>query len=70
MEKKNKKGILFARYLWLYGELVGKGPITYYNINEDWKHSMINEDEEELPHKTFENHRTALEDMFNITTVH
>ena len=67
MERKNKKGILFARYLWLYGELVGKGPISYYDINEDWQNSTINEDSEELPHKTFENHRKALEDMFNIS---
>lgn len=67
MESNNKKGVLFARYLWLYGELVCKGPISYYDINEDWLRSMINEKGDELPHKTFENHRKALEDMFNIS---
>ena len=65
--EKNNKGILFARYLWLYGELVSKGPITYEMINEDWIYSMLNEKHDPLPHKTFENHRTALEDMFKIS---
>lgn len=65
--EKNNKGILFARYLWLYGELVSKGPITYGMINEDWKNSTLNENSDPLPHKTFENHRKALEEMFDIS---
>lgn len=67
MEGNDKKGILFARYLWLYGELVSKGPITYENIKKDWEHSTLNENRERLPHKTFENHRKALEDMFDLS---
>lgn len=66
MEISNRKGALFARYLWLYGEIVSKGPVTYETISDDWAKATINETGAPLPHKTFENHRKALEEMFNI----
>ena len=66
MEKSNRKSVVFARYLWLYGEIISKGPVSYETINNDWIHSRLNESGKPLPHKTFENHRSAIEDMFNI----
>ncbi|MDE6006239.1 MAG: WYL domain-containing protein [Muribaculaceae bacterium] len=67
MDSYRKKGYLFARYLWLYGEIANKGPITFDRINEDWIKARLNEDHEPLPHKTFENHRKGIEEMFNIS---
>lgn len=67
MEKSNKKGVVFARYLWLYGEIAAKGPVAFATINDDWINSSLNDSCEPLPHKTFENHRKAIEDMFNIS---
>ena len=67
MEKSNRKGVIFARYLWLYGEIVSKGPISYEALNNDWIASTLNETGDPLPHKTFENHRKAIEDMFNLS---
>lgn len=67
MESRKRKSVVFARYLWLYGEIVSKGPITFETINDDWTRSMLNETGAPMPHKTFENHRKAIEDMFNIS---
>lgn len=67
MERGNRKSVVFARYLWLYDEIAGKGPVTYETINEDWMASGLNEDGAPLPHKTFENHRLAIEEMFDLS---
>ena len=67
MASSNKKGVIFARYLWLYGEIISKGPISFETISNDWSYSTLNESGEPLPHKTFENHRNAIQDLFNIT---
>lgn len=67
MEIRNTKAVIFARYLWLYNEIFSKGPVTFEEISEDWKTSDLNENKEPLPHKTFENHRKAIEDLFKIS---
>lgn len=68
MESSKRKSVVFARYLWLYGEIVSKGPVTFETINDDWTRStLLNESGTPMPHKTFENHRKAIEDMFNIS---
>ena len=67
MESSKRKSVVFARYLWLYGEIVSKGPITFETINDDWTRSSLNDSGTPMPHKTFENHRKAIEDMFNIS---
>lgn len=66
METGNKKSLIFARYLWLYGEIVGKEPVSFATINRDWMKSSLNESGNPLPHKTFENHRNAIQEMFGI----
>lgn len=62
----SNQGYRFARLLWLYGEIVSKGPISYRQISDDWQRSTLNRDGEPLMHKTFENHRKDIEDMFGI----
>ncbi len=62
----NNQGYRFARLLWLYGEIVTKGPITYRQIADDWERSNLNRDRKRLSHKTFENHRNDVEDLFGI----
>lgn len=63
----NKNRLIFARYLWLYDEIASKGPITFQTINEHWMRAKMNIDGDPLPHKTFENHRHAIEDLFDIS---
>lgn len=62
----SKQGYRFARLLWLYGEIVTKGPITYRQISDDWQRSALNHEGDEFKPKTFENHRKDVEDMFGI----
>ena len=60
------QGYRFARLLWLYGEIVTKGPITYRQIADNWQRSALNYEGDEFKLKTFENHRRDVEDMFGI----
>lgn len=62
-----KSGNLFRRYLWLYDEIIEKGPITFKQIASDWMRSSINTDSKPLSHKTFENHRKMVEELLNIS---
>lgn len=63
----NNQGYRFARLLWLYGEVASKGPVTFRQISDSWAGNYsLNPDGEPLSHKTFENHRKDVEDLFNI----
>ena len=62
----NNQGYRFARLLWLYGEIAAKGPISFKQIDEDWQRSSLNRDGERFHHRTFENHRKDVEDLFNV----
>jgi hypothetical protein len=42
------------------------GRISFEEINERWQRSSLNEEEEELPLRTFHNHREAIEEMFGV----
>jgi hypothetical protein len=63
---KNKTSLLFNRYVWLVGLINRYGRISYEEINERWLNSSLNYEEEDLPLRTFHNHRIAIEDMFDI----
>jgi hypothetical protein len=63
---KNKTSLLFNRYVWLVDVINRYGRISYEEINERWLNSSLNGEEEELPLRTFHNHRIAIEDMFDI----
>lgn len=56
---------LFKRYLWLYDKIASYGPISFEQLSEMWQHSSLGEGCP-LPHKTFENHRRAVENLFDI----
>lgn len=56
---------LFGRYVWLVDTIRSHGRITYAEINECWKHSRLGYGDD-LPWRTFMNHKKAIADVFNI----
>ncbi len=63
---KDTTSNLFNRYVWLVDTIFRAGKITFEEINELWRRSSLNETGEELPLRTFHNHRKAIEQMFDI----
>ena len=66
MGVERRQAFVFRRYLWLYEVLSSYGPVGYEEIAELWSRSGLNDDHSPLPHKTFENHRRAVETLFDI----
>lgn len=63
---KESMSNLFNRYVWLTDLIYRKRKITFEEINEAWKSSELNYSGEDIPLKTFHNHRHAIESMFDI----
>ena len=63
---KSNAATLFNRYVWLVDTIYRAGRITFEEINEHWQRSSLNETGEELPLKTFHNHKNAIQQMFDI----
>ena len=63
---KSNAATLFNRYVWLVDTIYRAGYITFEEINERWQRSSLNETGEELPLKTFHNHKNAIQQMFDI----
>lgn len=63
---KESTSNLFNRYVWLVDLIYRMGRITFEEINERWMRSSLNLSGEELPLRTFHNHRKAIEQMFDI----
>lgn len=59
---------IFRRYLWLYEVMVSKEYVSFEQISELWQRSSLG-DGAPLPHKTFENHRKAVEEIFGIEII-
>ena len=57
---------LFKRYVWLVDVINRYGKINFEDINNKWRNSPLNEDEEDIPLRTFHDHRIAIEEMFDI----
>ena len=58
----------FSRYIWLVDTIYRTNGITFEEINEKWlRNSMSNG--QDLPLKTFHNHRNAIEEIFDINIV-
>jgi len=56
---------LFNRYIWLIDIIYRNGKITLEDINRKWvKHPLS--DGNPIPNRTFHNHRTAIEEIFDI----
>ena len=63
---KDSTSNLFNRYVWLVDLIYRKKKITFEEINMNWQHSSLNYDGEDIPLRTFHNHRKAIEEMFDI----
>ncbi len=63
---KSNAGVLFNRYVWLVDTIYRAGRISFEEINERWLRSSLNDTGEELPVKTFHNHKNAIQQMFDI----
>lgn len=58
---------LFGRYVWLVDVIRRHTHLTYEEINELWQKSGLSYgDGDELPLRTFHNHRKAVKDIFDI----
>lgn len=60
-----KNSDLFGRYVWLIDTIRSHGRITYAEINECWKRSRLGYGDD-LPWRTFMNHKKAISDAFNV----
>lgn len=68
-ERKSSKentSRLFHRYVWLVDLIYRAGGITYEEVNDHWMRSSLNDSGDELPLRTFHNHREAVMQMFDI----
>ena len=59
---------LFGRYVWLMDILLRYKRLTFEEINELWQESGLGYGEE-LPLKTFHNHKKAIKDIFDVYNV-
>lgn len=59
-------GNVFNRYLWLIELIRREGPITFGEISKKWEYAAINETREKLPRKTFYNHCTKIDEIFDL----
>lgn len=57
---------LFNRYVWLVDIIYRRERITFEEINEYWQRSSLNLTGDDIPLRTFHNHRKAIEQMFDI----
>ncbi len=58
---------IFGRYVWLVDTLLRRGRLTYDEINALWKRSGLSYgDKDQLPIRTFHNHKNAISDIFQI----
>ena len=63
---KDSTSNLFNRYVWLVDIIHRQDNITFEEINEYWLKSSLNINGDDLPIRTFHNHRKAIEQMFDI----
>lgn len=57
---------LFAKYIWEVSTIINSGGLTFRELNERWRLSRFY-DGSDIPRRTFCNHRSAIEDLFNIS---
>lgn len=56
---------VFSRYIWLVDTINRAGLITFEDINKKWLRTGWSEGQK-IPLRTFHNHRTKIEDLFDI----
>lgn len=57
---------LFNRYVWLVDIIYRRERITFEEINDYWLRASLNLTGDDIPLRTFHNHRKAIEQMFDI----
>lgn len=58
----------FKRYVWLIALLYNTGGASLKEINEAWQgQANLNPDGKSLPQRTFNNHRSAIQEIFGLT---
>ncbi len=57
---------LFNRYVWLVDLVLRRRKITFEEVSNAWCNSSLNNSGDELPLRTFHNHRSAIAAMFDI----
>jgi len=63
---KSNTSNLFNRYVWLVDLIYSREKITFEEINDIWSRATENGTGEDLPLRTFHNHRQAIQQMFQI----
>lgn len=56
----------FSRYVWLIDLINRHGYITMPEINRAWRNSSLNDTGEDMPERTFFNHKDAILDTFGL----
>lgn len=65
VQQDTMKGLL-KRYVWLIDIIYHNNGLTYNEINQKWRHSVLNETGEDLPLRTFHNHRKCIADELRV----
>lgn len=61
---------IFGRYVWLIEQFLNYGRLSYEEINSLWRKSGLSYgDDDNLPLRTFHNHRKAIFDIFDVDIV-
>ncbi len=61
---------IFGRYVWLVEQFLRYGRLTYEEVNLLWHRSGLSYGEDDdLPLRTFHNHRQAISDIFDVNIV-
>ncbi len=68
--KHTKSSELFNRYIWLVDTIYNSGEsgLTFEEINNKWLRNSMS-DNIDLPLKTFHNHKTAIQEMFDVNII-
>ena len=64
--KKDMAKNSFSRYIWLIDLINRRGYIKMSEINEAWRRSMLNDTHDDMPERTFFNHRDAINQIFGL----
>ncbi len=60
---------LIKRYVWLVDTIARAEAISFNDLDSKWQRSSLNETGEELPKRTFNNHKSKVEELFDIGIV-
>lgn len=59
----------FRKYIWILQKLYQSGGMSYKELMEHWRNSLINYDGGDIPRRTFDEYRKGIETTFDIDIV-